>query len=499
MTAATGAWAQSATWTLTAYGDLQTGDLVVIVDKTSERAMSNDNGTSNPPSAVEVTLSSDKNSLSDAPADNLKWVVERDGDNYKFRKAGSDAHYLYNINSNNGVRVGTNNANQYVFENGGENDVPFMKNTSNSRYIGVYDNSNWRCYTSINNNIKNTVTAFYTKQAASSPAPAGYTVTMKDGVKDADKWTVKVGEGQAQALPIGGLTGDGSETVTLQYNGRLKVKGVKATSEAGAPAAGKTVDLSTLTADYEAKDGETLTGTLANNVKVSIADGATVTLKDVNITNLGENCDWAGINCPGNATLVLEGTNTVCAGRDGSDYNNYPGIYIAPDKTLTIQGDGTLTAYSNGTNPYGGGIGGGYEIACGNIVINGGNITATGGESSAGIGGGYEIACGTITINGGNITATGGSCAAGIGGGDYASCGNITISGGTVSATGGDCSAGIGGGRSNGACGTITIKSTVTSVTATKGSGAPNSIGSGGENGTAITVNIEAGANVTQN
>ena len=55
---------------------------------------------------------------------------------------------------------------------------------------------------------------------------------MKDGVKDADKWTVKVGEGQAQALPIGGLKGDGSETVTLQYNGRLKVKGVKAVKKA---------------------------------------------------------------------------------------------------------------------------------------------------------------------------------------------------------------------------------------------------------------------------
>ena len=60
-------------------------------------------------------------------------------------------------------------------------------------------------------------------------------VTMKDGVKDADKWTAKVGEGQAQALPIGELKGDGSETVTLQYTGRLKVKGVTATSEAAAP------------------------------------------------------------------------------------------------------------------------------------------------------------------------------------------------------------------------------------------------------------------------
>ena len=33
------------------------------------------------------------------------------------------------------------------------------------------------------------------------------------------------------ALPIGGLKGDGKETVTLQYNGRLKVKSVTATSD----------------------------------------------------------------------------------------------------------------------------------------------------------------------------------------------------------------------------------------------------------------------------
>ena len=56
-------------------------------------------------------------------------------------------------------------------------------------------------------------------------------VTMADGTTDADKWTVKVGDGEAQALPIGGLKGDGSETVTLKYTGRLKVKGVKATSD----------------------------------------------------------------------------------------------------------------------------------------------------------------------------------------------------------------------------------------------------------------------------
>ena len=76
------------------------------------------------------------------------------------------------------------------------------------------------------------VKVYYTEGPAE---PSTYTVSMKSGVKDADKWTVKVGEGEAQALPIGGL--NEGDAVTLQYNGRLKVKGVKATSDAGAPAA----------------------------------------------------------------------------------------------------------------------------------------------------------------------------------------------------------------------------------------------------------------------
>ena len=289
--------------------------------------------------------------------------------------------------------------------------------------------------------------------APAPAAPAGYSVSLKDGVKDADKWTVKVGEGQAQALPIGGLKGDGKETVTLQYNGRLKVKGVTATSEAGAPAAGKTVDLSTLTADYEAQNGDVLTGTLAGNYKISIADGATVTLDGVTI-NGGDDYSykWAGLNCAGDATITLEGTNMV-----KGFYNAYPGIQVPMDKTLTIQGTGSLNATSNG---YAAGIGGGYQIACGNIVINSGTVEATGGD-----------------------------LAAGIGGGNRASCGNITINGGTVEATGGSNAAGIGGGSKNGACGTITITSGVTSVTATKGANAPYSIGKG-NGGQDITVSI---------
>ena len=266
--------------------------------------------------------------------------------------------------------------------------------------------------------------------------------------------------------------------------------------EAPAPVQ-KILVLDDVTEDTTVEDGYTITGTLKGDYKISIADGATVTLKDVNITNLGKNCDWAGINCPGNATLVLEGENTVCAGRDGYDINNYPGIWIAPDKTLTIEGDGSLTAYSNNTEPYGAGIGGGYQMAAGNIVINGGTITANGGDWAAGIGSGYQSSCGNITITGGTVTANGGSTAAGIGSGLESTCGNILITGGTVTANGGSTAPGIGSGQSA-TCGNITIADTVTQVTATKGNGSPNSIGAG-YSASCGTVTIAPGANVTQN
>jgi hypothetical protein len=238
-------------------------------------------------------------------------------------------------------------------------------------------------------------------------------------------------------------------------------------------------------------------------VKISIANGATVILHNVNINGSGTwtTGNYAGITCEGDATIILSGTNTV----KGIE-SHYPGIYVPENKTVTIQGTGSLTASSNG---YGAGIGGGIGVACGNIEIQGGTITATGGKRGAGIGGGNNSSWGNITISGGTVTATGGYRGAGIGGGRKSSigsvsCGNILISGGTVTATGGEQAAGIGGGRGNNpnkessSCGTITITTGVTKVTATKGSGAPNSIGAGyfGTCGT-VTIGGNEGAITT--
>lgn len=247
------------------------------------------------------------------------------------------------------------------------------------------------------------------------------------------------------------------------------------------------INIADLCNDYTAQNGDILSGKLNKEVSISIADGATVTLDGVNINGNGgwSTGDYAGLTPLGDATIILkDGSENIVKGF--SDI--YPGIFAAYGKKLTIQGTGKLEASSNG---WGAGIGGGRNISCGDIEIQSGTITATGGAGCAGIGSGYAFGggytmsistCGDITITGGAIEATGGNGAAGIGSaGGCSSCGSITISGGTIEATGGNGAAGIGSGRQSAYvyCSSITITDGVTSVTATKGDDAPNSIGAG--------------------
>lgn len=309
---------------------------------------------------------------------------------------------------------------------------------------------------------------------------------------------------------------------------------------ARAAAEGTVYDLSQYTADnypdaIDLRDGDVLTGTLdgANcPIKILIyyftgSDPTRVTLRNVTIEgvdNLG--CECAGITCEGSATITLEGENIV----RGFD-NKYPGIFVPAGHTLTIGGTGKLVAtpWDGGTpSSRGAGIGGGDDIPCGKIVITGGTIEATGSNHAAGIGSGYEAACDGITITGGTVTATGGTGAAGIGCGTIGSCSSgVTISGGTITTTGGDHAAGIGGSHKSSCgpisitggtieatggyeaaaigssysyqtdistCGTITIGSGVTMITATKGANSPNIIGAG-YNSPAVTVNIDPSCN----
>ena len=295
--------------------------------------------------------------------------------------------------------------------------------------------------------VSGTVTAKFVLPVAAGTVLSGATVTIG-------------------SLPAVSFGGDAAKTLSAKvYNVARGIAG-----------------LSTLTADYTAQNGDVLTGTLdgmTQKYKISVAAGATVTLRDLTINGVHTDDShelWAGLTCEGDATIILEGTNAV------ENFNrHYPGLQPGPDgTTLTIRGSGSLTATGRS---FGAGIGTKRDGTCGNIRIEDGTVTANGGNRCAGIGVAERGTCRHITITGGTVAANGGDAGAGIGSGGGISgtsqCGDISISGSaSVTATGGEYGAGIGSGQGDDSptslCGSISISGSA-SVTAT-----------GGENGAGI-------------
>ncbi|MFR4784539.1 MAG: hypothetical protein ACLUAR_18090 [Pilosibacter sp.] len=238
-----------------------------------------------------------------------------------------------------------------------------------------------------------------------------------------------------------------------------------------------------------------------NGVSYLDKDGSKQTAENVIVVD-GSTTAWNGGWYVVNSNVTIDNRVTVSGEvhlilADNASLTVNRGINVAEGNSFSVYAQsvgenmGTLTATGQDDASIAG-IGSEVGASCGTITINGGNVTASGGENAAGIGGSQGGSGGTITIHGGNVTATGGDFAAGIGGGGWkGSGGTITIHGGKVTATGGSYAAGIGGGY-GGSGGTVTIHGG--SVTAT-GGGSGAGIG-GGKEGSGGTITIHSG-NVT--
>lgn len=165
----------------------------------------------------------------------------------------------------------------------------------------------------------------------------------------------------------------------------------------------KTVDLSSLTDDYVAVDGDTLTGRIEASYVFTIQDGAGITLSNAYIRGVG-------VICAGNATINLTGRNYIIA----NDFK--AGIQIGgPGTTLYFKGNGTLYSYGGkGAAAIGLSAGNDNEVNGGDIVFESPYIIAYGGSGAAGIGtgsGNKALSMGSISIKGGTVETYGGRSA----------------------------------------------------------------------------------------
>jgi len=228
-------------------------------------------------------------------------------------------------------------------------------------------------------------------------------------------------------------------------------------------------------------DKVVFTGTSSEN-NIEISTDATIVLRDLSLTDITAK---SPIKITGNAevTLWLEGDNTLTTGTynhdDGTDRVNgltTAAIFVESGSTLIIDSEagtltnddidadhygdkqqgyaGSLLAKNTGTRGGASAIGGDYfadpNMACGNITIKGGNVTAQATLASskffsgAAIGSGYtgadgsvvpDAMCGDITITGGNIRALAAEGNTTPGRAISSGVGDLTITGGVIYAS----------------------------------------------------------------
>ena len=282
----------------------------------------------------------------------------------------------------------------------------------------------------------------------------------------------------------GGNYGDMTGTITIT--------GGKVTASAGAGAAGigGGSGSSTATSMYR---GGNMSGTIKITGGTVVANGG---FGGPGIGSGGYYGDYTG-------KIIIEGGSVTATGGDmaagigGGAYDcDFTGSILIKGGTVIAKGGTYEDEYVSGAGlgDGGAGIGNGMVGAMSksaSIVIEGGTVTAIGGDRAAGIGGNSfsfhyntEITDaadfnGKVEIKGGTVTAVGGNYAAGIGGGERAAVvGSIIISGGTVNATGGNDAAGIGGGYRGEVTGSVTVTGGVVEATGNNGGDA---IGIGNE------------------
>ena len=254
-------------------------------------------------------------------------------------------------------------------------------------------------------------------------------------------------------------------------------------------------------------DGQTISDvTTWENCTVNITGDGTVTFGsriyingDVAL-NLGAGATLianGGIGVHEGNSLTIDGEGNLTANSNTFSEAAIGGSYGSPNAGTIIISGGTINA-SNNSKGVSAAIGGGYSNYGGNgtIIINGGTITTNiiqGGAAS--IGGSKGANGGHITIAGGSITAnrSGAVTGAGIGGGEKGNAGIIIISGGTVTVPASNSAkgAGIGSGEKSDGEGSITINDG--NITAVGGAvGGSAGIG-GGLNSSAGTITITGG------
>ena len=170
-------------WTETTLTDIQSTDNVLITMTNSEGTtyvLPSGKATTGP-AVTAVTVANGTVSLENGY--NYAWNISATEGGYHITWNGN---YLYVTANNNGVRVGKPEAITTAVWSLGETGYLSAKASDATRYLGVYNNQDWRCYNNTTNNIKNQSLKFYKLTSGELEVPTATTVTAAEAVAGAN-------------------------------------------------------------------------------------------------------------------------------------------------------------------------------------------------------------------------------------------------------------------------------------------------------------------------
>lgn len=165
------------TWKLVTPAEGITAGTYAFVAKTSTKTgvLISSNGTGSAPTYYTNGISIENDCLVGV-SDAMQFDIEGTAGNYVIYVAGGTSKWLYCNNENNGVRVGTNDNKAWTITTHSNNSNAFaFKHNSTNRYLGVYNDADWRCYTSLTasnfTNTKGSSQIYLYKKISGSVAP----------------------------------------------------------------------------------------------------------------------------------------------------------------------------------------------------------------------------------------------------------------------------------------------------------------------------------------
>ena len=167
------------TWKKIAFADITADDTIAITmtkDKTTW-VLPNDGTAQKAAPAITGTVSGD--TLTTTSESQFSWKVIKSTDTFQLVSASDNTKYLYSTDKNNGIRQGKGESRDWKVDA----TSGYLFNVAQSRYVGVYNQQDWRSYTSLHTNIAGQTLNFWKLETTSARQSGIITdlTTLQDG------------------------------------------------------------------------------------------------------------------------------------------------------------------------------------------------------------------------------------------------------------------------------------------------------------------------------